>query len=97
MRGIGIKQLKNELSRHVRAAAAGETVLVLDRGRVVAELGPPRRAATTDSQDAIMARLIAEGLVTPPTAPAYRPAEPKAEDTLEQLLAELDEDRADRF
>lgn len=38
MHSIGIKTLKNRLSEFVRVAAAGETVLVTDRGRVVAEL-----------------------------------------------------------
>ena len=40
MRTVGLKTLKNKLSEYVRAAAAGETMLVTDRGRVVAEIGP---------------------------------------------------------
>jgi prevent-host-death family protein len=46
MRKVGIKALKNDLSRYIRAAAAGETVLVTDRGEVVAEIGRrrPRKA-----------------------------------------------------
>src|SRR4030067_1006704 len=42
MRSVGLKVLKNKLSEYVRLAAGGETVLVTDRDRVVAELGPPR-------------------------------------------------------
>ena len=42
MRAVGIKQLKNKLSTYVHLAAGGETVLVTDRDRVVAELVPPR-------------------------------------------------------
>jgi prevent-host-death family protein len=34
MRTVGIKVLKNKLSEYVRAAEAGETVLVTDRDRV---------------------------------------------------------------
>jgi antitoxin (DNA-binding transcriptional repressor) of toxin-antitoxin stability system len=45
MRQIGIKALKNDLSKHIRAAEAGEAVQVTDRGRVVAEIVPPRLAA----------------------------------------------------
>ena len=41
MRSVGLKVLKNKLSKYVRLAAAGETVLVTDRDRVVAELIPP--------------------------------------------------------
>ncbi len=42
MKAIGIKQLKARLSEFVRLAKAGETVLILDRDEVVAELAPPR-------------------------------------------------------
>ena len=45
MRSVGIKVLKNKLSEYVRLAASGETVLVTDRDRVVAELVPPRPAS----------------------------------------------------
>src|SRR5579875_680658 len=42
MRTVGLKVLKNKLSEYVRLAAAGETVVITDRGRVVAELVPPQ-------------------------------------------------------
>lgn len=41
MRSVGLKVLKNKLSEYVRIAAGGETVLVTDRDRVVAEIVPP--------------------------------------------------------
>jgi antitoxin (DNA-binding transcriptional repressor) of toxin-antitoxin stability system len=41
MRVVSIKVLKNRLSEYVRLAERGETILVTDRDRVVAELGPP--------------------------------------------------------
>ncbi len=40
MAKVGIRKLKNSLSRFVRRAEAGERVLVTDRGRVVAALVP---------------------------------------------------------
>ena len=40
MRAVGLKILKNKLSEYVRLAAGGETVLITDRDRVVAELVP---------------------------------------------------------
>lgn len=43
LRAVGIKTLKNRLSEYVRLTAAGETALILDRDRVVAQLGPPRQ------------------------------------------------------
>ena len=42
MRAVGLKILKNRLSEYVRLAAGGETILVTDRDRVVAELRPPQ-------------------------------------------------------
>jgi prevent-host-death family protein len=41
VRTTGIRELKNQLSRFLRLVAAGETVLVTDRGKVVAQLLPP--------------------------------------------------------
>ena len=43
MRAVGLKTLKNKLSEYVRLVAGGETVLVTDRDRVVAELGLVRK------------------------------------------------------
>jgi len=41
METVGIRALKNRLSKYVRQVEAGDTVIVTDRGRVVAELVPP--------------------------------------------------------
>ena len=41
MRAVGIREMKNKLSEYLRIVAEGETVLVTDRGRVVAQLAPP--------------------------------------------------------
>lgn len=44
MRTVGVRELKARLSEELRAVSRGETILVTDRGRVVAELrapGPP--------------------------------------------------------
>ena len=42
---IGVRELKNRLSACLREVAAGEVVLVTDRGRVVAEFRRPRAEA----------------------------------------------------
>jgi antitoxin (DNA-binding transcriptional repressor) of toxin-antitoxin stability system len=51
MRAVGVKVLKNRLSEFVKLAAAGETILVTDRERVVAELVPPRGANGAGRRD----------------------------------------------
>ena len=45
MRAVDLKVLKNKLSEYVRLAQGGETILVTDRHRVVAELVSPREGA----------------------------------------------------
>ncbi len=44
METVGIRELKDHLSKYVRRVEAGNTVIVTDRGRVVAELVPPGQA-----------------------------------------------------
>ncbi len=41
MKSVGIKVLKNNLSRYLREVRAGETVLVTDRDEVIAEIHRP--------------------------------------------------------
>jgi antitoxin (DNA-binding transcriptional repressor) of toxin-antitoxin stability system len=96
MRSVGLKILKNKLSEYVRIAAGGETVLVTDRDRVVAELGPPSPERAERVQDAVLAAAVREGWLTPPVlpqsgAPPRKPVAPLAE-----ILGELDRDRGER-
>jgi len=44
MATVGIRELKNHLSKYVRQAEGGHVVIVTDRGRIVAELRPPSHA-----------------------------------------------------
>jgi prevent-host-death family protein len=98
MRSVGIKVLKNKLSEYVRLAEKGETVQVTDRGRVVAELVPPKPAASTTSEKEFIARGIREGWIKPATHPGKGPppVPPGPKMTLEEILRDLDEARADR-
>jgi antitoxin (DNA-binding transcriptional repressor) of toxin-antitoxin stability system len=95
MRSVGLKVLKNRLSEYVRLAARGETVLVTDRDRVVAELGPPTGRGPSVS-DAYLAQAVREGWLSPPmmvreSPPPRQPVAPLAE-----LLEELNRSRGDR-
>ena len=98
MKTVGLKVLKNKLSEYVRLAAGGETVLVTDRDRVVAELVPPqpgRRAMRTEEE--FLADLVRRGLARPATIPPGHPLPPcKPVMTLAELMKELDQDREDR-
>ena len=44
MTKAGLRELKNRLGVYIRRVRAGETVIVTDRGEIVAELSPPVRA-----------------------------------------------------
>ena len=96
MRAIGIKNLRNRLSEYVRLAASGETVLVTDRDRVVAELGPPRAGRAERLEDAALAEAVRTGWLRPPLGASDAPPPRYPLGPLDDLLRELDEDRADR-
>jgi len=93
MRTVGLKILKNKLSEYVRLAAAGETVAITDRGRVVAEIVPPRR-----QHESFIERGVREGWITPAKnrGGSPPPSKPVPGLTFEQLMADLERDREDR-
>jgi prevent-host-death family protein len=57
---VGVAELRQNLSVYLRRVSKGERLIVTDRNRPVAELGP---APTTGPE---LDRLIAEGLVSRP-------------------------------
>lgn len=57
---VGIAELRQNLSRYLRRVERGERLIVTDRNRPVAEIGPP----PTSGSD--LDRLIAEGRVSRP-------------------------------
>jgi antitoxin (DNA-binding transcriptional repressor) of toxin-antitoxin stability system len=97
MKAVGIKILKNKLSEYVRLAAAGETVLVTDRDRVVAQITAPDAATSPLLADAVLADAVRHGWLTPPVI--HDPKPPPAPDrvtALSDLLTDLAEDRNER-
>ncbi len=64
---VGIAELRQNLSVYLRRVAQGERLVVTDRNRPVAELGPP---PTTGSR-------LAEGRLKPPRRPRGRLPEPR--------------------
>lgn len=64
MRKVGSRELKNRLGRYLRAVRNGHTLLITDRGKPVAELGPTREPASTNKiLQARLEELEAEGLI----------------------------------
>ncbi len=62
---VGIRELRNNLSRYLDEVRAGTEITVTDRGTAIAKIVP----TGTRTLDA----LIAEGIVTRPTRPKNRP------------------------
>lgn len=97
MRSVGIKALKDRLSEYVRAAAAGETVLVTDRGEVVAELVPPRVRTDASAAEQRMGELMRQGLLAPAKVPPnVRLPRRRPVTGISALLREIDDGRAER-
>jgi len=95
MRTVGLKILKNKLSEYVRLAAAGETVAITDRGRVVAEIVRPQLG---NGRESFIERGVREGWITPAKnrGGSPPPSKPMPGLTFEQLMADLERDREDR-
>jgi prevent-host-death family protein len=60
MNTVGVAELRQNLSRFLRRVERGERLIVTDRNRPVAELGPP------PSTGAALDRLIVEGRIARP-------------------------------
>jgi prevent-host-death family protein len=86
---VGVAELRQNLSAYLRRVSRGERLVVTDRNRPVAELGP---APTTGAD---LDRLIAEGRVSRPLRRGL--PEPLALDGDSRALSQaLDEIRGDR-
>ena len=96
MRAVGLKILKNRLSEYVRLAQSGETVLITDRERVVAELVPSREGRAPLMNDAMLANAVRNGWLTPALGAMDEQVPRRPVTTLDRLLEELDTHRADR-
>ena len=81
---VGVRDLKNNLSRYLDRVQDGDEVIVTEHGRPVARLSP------IDHPSDNLASLIASGAVRPPTIKArHRPARRiKPKGTVSDLVAD---------
>lgn len=96
VRAVGLKTLKNKLREYVRIAAGGETILVADCDRVVAEIAPPQTGRGGFLGDAMLVDAVRQGWVTPPTHVTAGVPPRKPVMKFRDLMAELDRDRDER-
>jgi prevent-host-death family protein len=79
---VGVRELRNHLSRYLQLVRDGNEVVVTDRGRAIARLVPV-------GAERVLDRLIAEGVVTPARQPKRRAAKPiRAKGTVSDLIGE---------
>ncbi len=64
MKTVGLRELKNRLSKYIRLVRTGQVVVVTDRGQVVAELRPPGELPPGTQIDAAVTRLVNRGVLT---------------------------------
>ena len=98
MKTVGVRDLKNKLSEYLRQVRSGESVLVTDRGEVIAEISPPGRDAADTSVPAGLLALARRGIATigsPCDASVY-PSIPRGRRARRTATELLDEERGSR-
>ena len=66
---VGVRELRNHLSRYLDQVRDGDELVVTDRGRAIARVVPV-------GAERVLDRLIAEGIVTPARQPKRRATTP---------------------
>ena len=99
MKAVGLRMLKNKLSEYVRSVAeTGETILVTDHERVIAELRRPDTTRSTDISDQVLSAALHQGIFTPsyigPSDQASPPRKPIT--SFNQLMKDYSKDRGSR-
>ena len=81
---VGIRELKNGLSKYIDQVRTGEEIIVTDRGRPVAKLSP------LDASNDRLVELVASGVVRPPQSlKRHQPGvRIKSKGTVSDLVAE---------
>lgn len=98
MRAVGVKILKDKLSEYLRIAESGETVLVTDRDKVIAEIRAPSASWGVELADVRLADLVRRGLLRPPLlGPDAGPPPRRPVLKSDELMEQLAQDRADRW
>jgi prevent-host-death family protein len=79
---VGVRELRDHLSRYLDRVRDGDEVVITDRGRAIARVVPV-------GSERVLDRLIAEGIVTPARRPKRRAGKPlKTKGTVSDLVAD---------
>jgi prevent-host-death family protein len=79
---VGVRELRNNLSRYLERVRSGEEVVVTDRGHAIARVLPI-------GGERVLDRLVAEGVVSPAARPKRRAGRPiKTRGSASDLVAD---------
>ena len=95
---VGIRELKNRLSEHLREVRRGEHLLITDRGEVIGELSPPGQSVAEKSVPIGVLALARRGMLTlgnPADSGSY-PALPRVRRGKHDAATMLDAERGRR-
>jgi antitoxin (DNA-binding transcriptional repressor) of toxin-antitoxin stability system len=102
MKAVGIKVLKDNLSKYLKQVREGETILVTDRDEVIAEIHRPTRHVPGKvsrlqaylEDEARKGGIVLASTRTPPSLSKLREIErPRIRVDLQRLLDDIREDR----
>lgn len=96
MRSVALKSLEDQVTAYVNLAKEGETVLITEQDHVIAELTPPHEARGSLRDNPALVEAVRKGWITPAEVVSNEPPPRLPVAPLEELLRELDEERADR-
>jgi prevent-host-death family protein len=93
MKTVGSRELKNRLGRYLGLVRRGETIIVTDRGKIVAHIVPPSpQREDADGLDEILKQLEAESHLRLGTRPfkRFRPVQVKGKPVSQMILEDRD-------
>lgn len=97
MRSIETAALLENLREYIKLAESGETILISEGNRLIAELRPHKRSEALLPAAASLADLVRFGVVIPPKVrPTTPPLKPPPLASFDEVMKDLDESREDR-
>ncbi|MFB9908123.1 type II toxin-antitoxin system Phd/YefM family antitoxin [Allokutzneria oryzae] len=85
---IGVRELRQNASKYLKRAAAGETLVITEHGVPVAMLAPPPKPSLREQLIANGELVPGRGGAFPPPLPAAAPGERTFSDVLQQMRDE---------
>ena len=89
MRKVGSREFKNRMGRYLQAVRKGQTLIITDRGKAVAQVAPAvKDEAAASSIDEKLRELDAQGLIRLATKPfpKFRPVKSKGKPASQMII-----------